>query len=1244
MGISWTSAQQKVIDLRNRNILVSAAAGSGKTAVLVERIITRLTRDEHPINIDELLSVTFANAAAAEMKERIRDAIELALETDPENEHLQRQVTLIHNAKITTIHSFCLDVIREHFHTIDLDPTFRIAEDGELSLLKQEVLEKLLEEEYREKTDSFINFVEVMAPGKRDIAMEELILELYASSRSNPCPEEWLEQCAKNYEIQSVDDMEQSIYATAILEEVKHVLVDCKEITKSAIEICNAPYGPLAYGLALQSDLDLFDRIEKTTSLQQIEDIFNQKSIWATLKGVTKKDKESGDVDEELIEKVKAKRDLAKAPINDVKKAYFSKSLEEQVPILGSCREVVEELVRLILKFDQMYMAEKRKKNMLEFNDMEHYALQILTLREDGGFKPSSIAMEYQKKFAEVMIDEYQDSNLIQEIIVTSVSRISQGIYNVFMVGDVKQSIYSFRSSRPELFMEKFHTYTRDDSKEATDNPEIIEKQRIDLDRNFRSRREVLDGTNYIFEKIMRASLGGVTYDKSAALYLGADFKPQQGNEMEVRILRTEESNPELEAIDVAKRIKELVGHHQVLDKKTGDFRDTRFGDIVILTRSTTDWGILTEVFSEMGIPIHTESKEGYFTAWEIALLLDYLRVIDNPKQDIPLAAVLSSAVFGKITDAEMAQIRSSYPRCYFHEAVYRYANQRKSDIEGDIETQSNVQKEVDPGLQEKLKICINQLETYRQQISYTAIHELLWNILEETGYQEIVYARPEGEQRLANLKMLIEKAKTFESTSYKGLFNFIRYVEQLQKYKVEMGEASTSAGKGDVVRTMTIHKSKGLEFPIVFLMGMGKQFNLKDASGKVLQHSDLGIGMDAIDTKLRVKEKSIFKNAIANRIKLDSKGEELRILYVAMTRAKEKLILTGAVKDFEGKMQDFEETLRPNNELSYIKLTQARSYFDWILPSIYYHEAMNEVKSQQGIEAAQEDIIDSSTISMKVVTYAAEDCVRDVIEDVIEEVVDSISFGQPKEMGIYDKEYSDILADQLNYKYPYEPEKDFKLKMTVSEIKKREQLGIEAGEELVLHKNYGGVKRVPDFMKSPEELVEQKTGAFRGTSYHRVLEIWDFAREYNIVQVQEEIGNLVEKGTLQKDMAQCIEPNDVLAFLNSNLGKRMKKAAEENHLYKEQPFVMKVPAKDVYHIDTEEITIVQGIVDVYFEEDGRVVLLDYKTDQVKRIEELKEKYQAQLDYYEKAISQLTGKPVKEKIIYSFALKQNISI
>lgn len=1252
MGMQWTKEQQQVINLRNRNILVSAAAGSGKTAVLVERIITRLTKDEEPLNIDELLSVTFTNAAAAEMKERILDAIELALESNPGNEHLQKQATLIHNAKITTIHSFCLDVIREYFHVIHLDPTFRTAEDGELSLLKKEVMSDLLEAEYAAASPAFLNFVETIAPGKKDSAIEELLLELYEASRSNPRPEQWLATCREFYDINTVEELNQSIYGKQVLEELTYILDDVRGIMRKAIAICESDGGPLAYREMLNSDLSRMDEIENKASLQELELLLGGSSMWAQLKGVTKKDKDSGAVDSELIEQVKDLRALGKKPIDDFKKDYFSITLEKQVQAFQICASVVNELVRLVLAFDQRYMEKKKAKNILEFNDMEHYALQILTEEVDGELVPSPAAREYQKKFREVMIDEYQDSNLLQETIVTSVSRVSQGEYNVFMVGDVKQSIYRFRASRPELFMDKFNTYSLEDG----------EKQRIDLHKNFRSRLEVLEGTNYVFQKIMRQVLGGVEYDKKAALYLGANFKEVVGNEMEVRILDLssieksdvdeEATKVAMEAKDVAVRIQELVGKHKVLDKKTQEYRAANYGDIVILTRSTPIWSTITEELERAGVPTHVESKEGYFTSWEIALLLDYLSVIDNPKQDIPLAAVLRS-VFGNVTDKELAIIRSRYPGWKFHEAVFAYKDQEI--VATDLDEEGVMKYELELEIQSKLRTCLDLIEAYRNQVFYLSIYELLNAILVETGYKEFVYARPEGEQRRANLNKLLETAITFESTSYKGLFNFIRYIEQLQKYKVEMGEASISDSQDNVVRLMTIHKSKGLEFPIVILMGMGKQFNLRDTMNRMVKHQDLGIGMDAVDLTRRVKISTISKKVIANRIGIDSRGEELRVLYVAMTRAKEKLILTGSVDNLADTLEKIQEQNLRENQLSYLQLIKAKTYFDWILPSICYHREFDSVWNRRQKDVDLTHPFRQENPPIRIVEVDLKKNQGSQVSQMAEDIIAREFMEVKKATGVHDKAFSESLDEQLNYTYAFDQEREFKLKVTVSDIKKRAILAEEAGEELI--KPVFQVKQaiIPEFIRKQREVrvqqeeqenaKEQKVkGTQRGNAYHRLMEIWNYTKAYSTEEIGEAIDELVESGKLEESMASCIAIEDVQMFLESNLGQRMNHAAKAGLLFKEQPFVMKVPAEDVYHIETQEYIIVQGIIDVYFIEDNQIVLLDYKTDNVRHIEELKDRYQVQLDYYGRAIENLTGKKVKEKVIYAFKFNQELKL
>ncbi|MCI9329772.1 MAG: UvrD-helicase domain-containing protein, partial [Ruminococcus sp.] len=885
MGVQWTEEQKKVIELRNRNILVSAAAGSGKTAVLVERIIRILTDADHPVDVDRLLIVTFTEAAAAEMKERIRGAIEKELENRPEDVHLQRQATLIHSAQITTIHSFCLSVIREHFHVIDIDPGFRIAEEGELKLLKQDVLEDLLEECYEERTEGFLEFVEKLGSGRNDRKLEELILQLYEYSRSYPQPEKWLRQCAQMYapcaqgqpegaggqnlpntpEAADAQDapgrseaadardaaeavsngVQEPVYFRKAMAQVKQYLADVRELLTQGIRICEEPDGPYMYGDMLESDREMLEGILAADTFAGLY----ERILSANWKRLSAKKDES--VSPEKRDQVKALRDQMKKLVKDLAATYFYERPEELLEDMESSYGVMKVFTELVIRFGEAFAEQKQRKNMIDFSDMEQFALRILTEEQEGELIPSLAAREYQEQFAEVMIDEYQDSNLIQEAILTSVSTVGRGKNNIFMVGDVKQSIYRFRLSRPELFMEKYDTYDTGDS----------DRQRIDLHRNFRSRAEVLDSVNDVFRRIMRKELGGIVYDGQAALYPGADFEPllrEDGtsvNETELLLLDTSESElPEeedgaeyakgtdrqLEARMVAKRIHELVRNGQVKDKKTGEYRKARYQDMVILTRSIRGWAdVFSAVLMEEGIPAYAGSREGYFEAYEVSVLLDYLRLLDNQRQDVPLAAVLASP-FAGLDAGQMAELRAAAPEGTFYEAAEQYVNAGRMQDPGE----ENQGQE----LWRRLDAFYRQLEHFRDMVPFTAIHELLWKIMEDTGYGLYIAAMPGGEQRSANLEMLVEKAAAFEGSSYKGLFNFVRYIEQLQKYNVDYGEANIADEQSDTVRIMSIHKSKGLEFPIVFVAGMGKRFNTQDVRGSMIIHPEWGVGIDAVD------------------------------------------------------------------------------------------------------------------------------------------------------------------------------------------------------------------------------------------------------------------------------------------------------------------------------------------------------------------------------------------------------------
>ena len=1210
MGVTFTKEQQQVIDLRNRNILVSAAAGSGKTAVLVERIITRLTKDAQPLNVDELLIVTFTEAAASEMKERIHGAIEKALEEEPDNLHLQRQATLIHQAQITTIHKFCLSVIRDYFHTIDLDPGFRVGEEGELKLLKKDVAEAVLEAAYEEGNSEFLDFVECFAAGRDDRKLEELMLQLYEFSRSYPNPKKWLDSCAEQYHVKDVAELEQRPFVLEIMEEVRQCLEDIQELLQYGIAICNEEDGPRVYQDTLQSDWMLVKGLLATSSFSDMQEKLGNVQ-WMKLSACRDKT-----VSEQKIQQVKDIRDEVKGLVKNLTEQYFFESVEEMQKEMAQSQSNMQILTNLVKAFADAFAEEKRRKNLIDFNDMEQYALQILTCEEHGEYIPSIVAESYQQKFAEVMIDEYQDSNLVQEAILTSVSRVSKGKYNIFMVGDVKQSIYRFRLSRPELFMEKFHSYSLEDS----------EKQRIDLHKNFRSRREVLDSTNFVFEQIMIPRFGGIAYDEKAALHVGADYTECAGNETEVLILDADgfktEERIELEAESVAKRIKELMASHMVFDKKIDSYRRVRYSDIAILTRSLKGWiDVFGTVLNQAGIPTYTSSQEGYFQTQEIQTLLAYLRILDNPRQDIPFATVLTS-VFGTFTSEELAEIRSSEIEGNLYEAVVNYAEYGQNEK-----------------LCDRLQKFLTTYESFRSRVPYTAIHTLLWQILDDTGYGNYMAAMPGGEQRAANLEMLIEKAVAFEGTSYKGLFNFVRYMEQLQKYDVDYGEANLVDANHDVVTLMSIHKSKGLEFPIVFVVGMGKQFNMQDVRQSIAVHPELGVGIDAVDATLRIKSPTLLKKAIQQKVLRESKAEELRVLYVAMTRAKEKLIMSGSTTNLAKDLSQLSSIrYRREKELSYYSLMKSNKYMDWVLPSLLRNQCLQTILSDYDMNVPYRNPLFERPVPIQVRKITI-DTLADL--ELEEQFVDEIT----KEMLLqwdvtqtYDEDMQSQIKSQFSYCYPHEEEASMKQKMSVSELKKQAYSDAEGVE--MFHEEEV-IPLLPKFLQEEHEL----TGAGRGSAYHRLLELLDYTKEYDAETLAKEIAEKEQTGLLSGEMAACIRIQDILQFLTSPVAQRMRQASLNGTCYAEQPFVLGVEASQVYpNIDSAELLLVQGIIDVYFEEDGELVVLDYKTDKVFRVEELVNRYKAQLEYYAQALERLTGKKVKEKILYSFALAQEIEV
>ncbi|MBQ0001106.1 MAG: helicase-exonuclease AddAB subunit AddA, partial [Clostridiales bacterium] len=848
MGRNWTDEQKQVISLRGRNILVSAAAGSGKTAVLVERIIQKLTDPVNPVDIDRLLIMTFTRAAAGEMKERISAALEAAIYEDPDNENLQRQSSLIHTAQINTIDGFCGYLIRNYFHLIDLDPGYRVADEGELKLLREDVLNEVLESFYEKKDPAFLEFTECYAAGKTDDGIRGLILQVYDSSMSNPDPEQWLSDAMKYYQVETVEELRETETMKMLWQAALEDLKEAERVAREAKLICVRDGGPYLYEDALNEDLELIHSLE---SLMKKEDFDSVSAAMASLSFARLSTKKM-DAEPDIKEMVKALREELKGSLKDLGERYFSGTEEQILAAVKCCRVSMEALADLVRAFKAKFSEKKREKNLLDFTDMEHFALQILMKKkEDGSYEMTQAAAELSEKFDEVMVDEYQDSNLIQEFLTKGVSGWVNGRKNVFMVGDVKQSIYRFRLARPELFMEKYHTYETADSKE----------QRIDLHKNFRSRPEVLESVNYIFRQVMGEDLGGISYDEAAALYPGASFP--EGDDPSFRkteLLLVEkdaeelldddaaETDRELEALAIAQKIRSMVGKEQVVDAATGAYRPVEFGDIVVLLRTASGWAEdFSKVFESQGIPAYTASRTGYFSALEIVTVLNYLRICDNPMQDIPLAAVLKSPIVGCSAE-ELAFIRERVKREKKKETLYEsllvYVKEQENTFFMDPEQEER---------RDRLQKFLTLLNKMRDLAEYTPIHELIARVLKETGYGSFARALPGGAQRYANLNMLVEKAMDYEKTSYRGLFNFIRYIEKLQKYEVDFGEVNLADAGSGAVRIMTIHKSKGLEFPVVILAGMGKSFNFQDVNAKLLVHPDLGLGADAILSKERM-------------------------------------------------------------------------------------------------------------------------------------------------------------------------------------------------------------------------------------------------------------------------------------------------------------------------------------------------------------------------------------------------------
>ncbi len=1294
MAFKPTEEQKRIIDARNTSLLVSAAAGSGKTAVLVERIISLVCDENNPVDIDRILVVTFTQAAAAEMKERVLKRISEKLEEDPDNEHLQKQVTLVHRAPITTIDSFCLDVIRNHFQDIGIEPDFRVVDDGEAELIRQDVISDILERAYKEKDPGFISCVESFCPGNNDSILEELILGMVSVSESYPWPDEYLLARKADHNISGKEDFARTGLESAVMRFAGGFISHALDHIEYAIRVCESIPVMENYCETFEQDREYFEELALIARNGQLDGMYEALSDYASnkkrLKSLRKAvDDEEAQIREEVSSAVKKVRDSAWKDIEKLKKKYFAITPEEHAKMIRGCREPLDALLDLCLEFRSEYAARKQKKHCVDFSDLSHHALEILTKHsyKEGGIdiEATDAAIEYRDRFLQVMCDEYQDSNLIQEIILNVISAEDIGRYDRFTVGDVKQSIYSFRQARPDLFIEKQREYES-----------IPPRMEIDLSGNFRSRREVIDSVNRIFERIMHEETGGIEYDENAALKAKAGFAENENCKTELLIFDNKlmenaaadladvyndgagegadntvdpaafmddaSDKCEVEALVIASRIRELMKSTKVSDgnRENPGLRDVSYGDIVVLCRSVSGVAdTFRKVFADKGIPLYAEGKNGYFKAFEVSLLLQYLRVLSNPLDDVPLYAVMHSAL-GGFSEDEIALIRAGRKNISLYDSLLQACG-RSEDTTG--------AGSIGAELTEKISDFLSKMDHYRKLSTYLTIRQLLDRITVDHDYMEMCAALPAGQSRVANVSMLLVMASNFENSSFLGLNDFIRYIDNMEKFEIDSGEAGSASEGADVVRLMTIHKSKGLEFPVVFISGMGRGFNFRDIYKPMLSDDEYGIGCRYADTDRRIRMKTLRYNVISDKKRLDTISEEMRLLYVAMTRACEKLIMVGGLKKAEDTLKDRMDFY--SERLSFGEFQNASMYLDLILPVI----GCDEVKNVIDIRMVDADSLIMAGRSEEESQAAG---------------VSEFALATGGDMSGADMEAYEKLKRKFSYVYPYAYLENLYAKTTVSELKMAAMAEKDEGaydlmehgeDEIPLPVFAGGSKNLiyDDAEESREDAKSgtvgiQISGTERGNAYHRFMQLlsWDRilmplldsfpgsfeeyskALEEKSSEIRDSIVRFWDEekaaGHISDKTHLAVAPYKIYSFLLSELSYRMWKADRNGLLKREQPFVFGIPASrllDPDHKNTgsealdKETLMIQGIIDAFLIEDGKVILLDYKTDSVKDMEELWTRYETQMDYYREALESLVGMQVSERHLYSFKLGED---
>ncbi|NLW17027.1 MAG: helicase-exonuclease AddAB subunit AddA [Firmicutes bacterium] len=1205
MSNKWTPQQWQAITTRGTNLLVAAGAGAGKTAVLVERIIRRITDPRAPINVDQLLVVTFTNAAAAEMRERIGGALTEAVANNPEDERLARQLALLGRASIATLHSFCLDLLRQYFYRVGLDPAFRVADATEAELLRIDVLEQLLEEKYQTEDETFLHLVDAYGGSHDDGRLQEIILQLDKLASSQPDPEAWLEQLPQI--LQDKEVFQDWLGQLGRL--VKEELLAARNALRSALAIASQPDGPEQYIDCLQQELLQVEYVLDSVPDYAWDELRQQVRTIAFARLPSKR---GGD--KVLREQAKQAREEAKKCLQKLEGILLAQSEAELVDGLAAVVPAMELLCQLVCHFRHRFAQAKQQKGLVDFNDLEHLALRIL--REGG-------AVEVRQRYAEILVDEYQDINGVQEAILQLVADPEGKSNQLFMVGDVKQSIYRFRLADPTLFLHKYKTYG--------EQPQL--GRRIDLAHNFRSRPSVLAAVNFLFRQLMTETVGELAYDTSAELVAGANYPEAEGTltpQVEVMLLERstgaastdDEEDPlaELyatsrEARCVAQAIRRLVEEERprVWDKQLQAYRPLAYRDIVILLRVTQGRAnTYLEQLRQLEVPAYAELGSGYFQATEVQTMLSLLQIIDNPRQDIPLAAVLRSPLVG-LSGAELAQIRLARPQESFYEAVLEASSQRDR-------------------LGEKLRQFLADLDRWREEARRKNLSELIWQIYRDTGYFRQVGAMPGGAQRQANLRALHDRARQYEQTSFRGLFRFLRFIERLQAEEGDLGTAPALGENDDVVRIMSVHKSKGLEFPVVFVGGMGNQFNLRDLQRDLLVHKELGLGPMAVDLENRVKYPTLPRLLIEQRLLLESLSEELRVLYVALTRAREKLYLVGAVRNRDRTIEKWLETAAlPRNSQGALPdhaLVQARRFLDWVGPALVGHP---DVASSLGVESHPRCQKDPSRWRLHLIAPA------DLTDSASSEPESPELASLARYQALPDKGWSQAVAERLSWEYPYAHLQGKHIKVTVSELKRRFETHVEEAAPIRW-------QRPPSLRPAFLQQQAGPTPTELGTAIHLLLQHVDLQQAPTLAYLEQLQANMVANELLSPEMAAHIDLDLVIGFLESELGHRLRQA---DQVWRELPFSLRLPASELYGPEAaEEQVFVQGIVDSVMREGEQAVLIDFKSDQVTKdtIDKVAAAYRVQMEFYGRAITTLLGLPVKERYLYFLRLGQAVRI